>query len=99
MDESWWPGARESHLAQLMSDAGLVEVEETVLTISVEHRTFDEWWEPYTLGVGPAGAYAAGLDAARRDELRERCRSMLPAAPFELTASAWAGRGLVTDLL
>ena len=32
---------------------------------SVEHPSFEDWWEPYTLGVGPAGSYAAGLDAAR----------------------------------
>ena len=31
------------------------------------HQTFDEWWQPYTLGVGPAGKYAAGLDPARQE--------------------------------
>ena len=60
----------------------------------VEHPTFEDWWEPFTLGVGPAGAYAAGLDPERQAELRERCRELLPAAPFVLTARAWAARGL-----
>ena len=46
------------------------------------------------LGVGPAGAYVASLDTDRRLELRERCRALLPAAPFVLTARAWAARGL-----
>ena len=50
----------------------------------------DEWWEPFTLGVGPAGAYVAGLDVERRDALRVRCGELLPTAPFELTASAWS---------
>jgi hypothetical protein len=45
--------------------------------------------------VGPAGGYAAGLDPKRRAQLRERCREMLPAGPFLLTARAWAARGLV----
>ena len=54
-----------------------------------------EWWEPFTLGVGPAGGYAASLDAERQAQLRERCREMLPSPPFELTALAWAARGLV----
>ena len=76
--------------------AGIVrQIEESTLSISVKHRSFQEWWEPYTLGVGPAGAYAAGLDATRQAQLRERCRSLLPAAPFLLTARAWAVRGLV----
>ena len=94
-DEAGLAGAREGHLAQLFREAGLLEIEESTLSISVEHRSFEEWWEPYTLGVGPAGAYAAGLDATRQALLRERCRSMLPAEPFVLSARAWAVRGLV----
>jgi len=94
-DESQLAGAREGHLAQLFQAAGLDEIEECVLTVSVKHPSFDEWWEPFTLGVGPAGGYAAGLDPKRRAQLRERCREMLPAGPFLLTARAWAARGLV----
>src|SRR5205085_461668 len=94
-DESQLAGAREGHLAQLFRDAGLHGVEEGVLSIDVEHPSFEEWWEPFTLGVGPAGSYAAGLEARRQAQLRERCRDLLPAAPFVLTARAWAARGLV----
>jgi len=93
-DESRLAGAREGHLVQLFRAAGLLDVEETSLSVSVEHPTFEEWWEPFTLGVGPAGGYAAGLDAKRQSRLRERCRELLPAAPFVLTARAWAARGL-----
>ena len=53
------PGSREGDLTRLFGAAGLREVEETALTVRVEHPTFDEWWEPFTLGVGPAGAYVA----------------------------------------
>jgi hypothetical protein len=94
-DESTFAGAREGHLAQLLGAAGLDEIEEDTLSVSLEHRTFDDWWEPYTLGVGPAGSYVAGLDPDRAAQLRERCREMLPPAPFVLTALAWAARGLV----
>jgi len=93
--ESHLAGARQGHLAQLLHDAGLREVAESTLSISAEHRSFEEWWEPYTLGVGPAGTYTTGLDATRRAQLRELCRAKLPAAPFVLTARAWAARGLV----
>jgi hypothetical protein len=79
----------------LCRDAGLRNVEETVLTVSVEHPSFEEWWEPFLLGVGPAGAHVAGLDADRQAHLRERCRTLLPTAPFVVSASAWAARGLV----
>jgi hypothetical protein len=93
-DESQLAGAREGHLAQLLRAAGLHEVEEGALSVDVEHPSFEEWWEPFTLGVGPAGSYAAGLDAARQAQLRERCRELLPTAPFVVTARAWAARGL-----
>jgi SAM-dependent methyltransferase len=61
-DESGLAGAREGHLSELFEAAGLSEIEETALTVTVEHPTFDEWWERFTLGVGPAGAFTAGLD-------------------------------------
>ena len=94
--ESELAGAREGHLTELFEAAGLHEIEETHLAVSVEHRSFEDWWEPFTLGVGPAGAYAAGLDPTRQTELRERCRERLPAAPFVVTAIAWAARGLAS---
>jgi SAM-dependent methyltransferase len=93
-DESRLAGAREGHLGELFRAAGLREVEEGVLSVDVEHPSFEEWWEPFTLGVGPAGAYAAGLDPEPQSLLRERCRELLPDPPFVVTANAWAARGL-----
>jgi len=93
-DESQLAGAREGDLTALLDAAGLNEVEETSHPVSLEHPSFEDWWEPYTRGVGPAGSYVAGLDAERQAELRERCRAKLPTAPFVLTSRAWATRGL-----
>ena len=93
-DESQLAGAREGHLAELFEAAGLRDIEGTALSASVKHPSFEEWWEPFTGGVGPAGSHVAGLDALRAAELRERCRALLPDAPFALTARAWAARGL-----
>jgi len=92
-DEAQLAGAREGHLAELFRAAGLHQVEDGVLSVDVEHPSFEEWWEPFTLGVGPAGSYVAGLDAGRQAQVRERCRELLPAAPFVVTARAWAARG------
>jgi SAM-dependent methyltransferase len=93
-DESELAGAREGSLAQLFEDGGLDAIEETVLTVQVEFSTFDEWWDPYLLGVGPAGGFATGLGTERQAELRELCRQRLPQPPFVVTARAWAVRGL-----
>ncbi len=94
-DESDLPGTSEGHLGELFRDAGLRDVEDGVLTVVTEHATFDEWWEPYTLGVGPVGAHMAGLDPEGQEELRELCRQMLPTPPFLQTAVAWSARGVV----
>jgi SAM-dependent methyltransferase len=93
-DESGYAGARDGHLAELFAAAGLREIEDATLEVRVVHRTFDEWWDPFTLGVGPAGVFAASLDDEQRNELRERCRSKLPPPPFEVRPRAWAARGL-----
>jgi len=91
--ESHLAGTREGDLAELFQAAGLHEIEDITLSVSVGHPTFEDWWEPFTLGVGPAGAYVAGLDPERREQLRERCQEQLPAPPFVLSARAWASRG------
>lgn len=88
-DESLLPGVNEGHLAELFEAAGLTDVTSTSIDIRVEHPTFDDWWEPFTLGVGPAGVYVARLDEAQREALRERCLEMQPPAPFATEATAW----------
>jgi SAM-dependent methyltransferase len=93
-DESELPGTRQGHLAELFEAAGLREIEATSLSVRLEHPTFDAWWEPFTHGVGPAGAYLAGLDAGRRMALRHECRRRVSSEPFVVTAVAWAARGL-----
>lgn len=93
-DESQLAGTSESHLAQLFQEAGLRDIEQSVLSVNLEHPSFDEWWEPFTFGVGPAGGFTAGLDPQRRSELRQRCRELLPTAPFVVTARAWTARGV-----
>src|SRR3990170_2540574 len=71
-DESGAAGAREGQLAELAREAGLLRVDSSRLTVEVAFETFDEWWEPLTLGVGSGGAYVLGLEESRREALRER---------------------------
>jgi len=94
-DEAGLAGARQGHLADWCATAGLQHVEAGSLTVEVRFATFTDWWEPFTLGVGPAGAYVSRLDQAHRDALRIRCAQLLPLAPFHLFASAWSVRAYV----
>ena len=88
-DEADLPGARAGHLEELCAAAGLTRVEAMTLTATSRFASFAEWWGSFTLGVGPAGAYVVGLGDVERDRLRRHCEELLPAAPFEVTASAW----------
>jgi len=88
-DESNLAGAREGDLARLFAQAGLGETRISTLTVQVR-QAFDQWWEPFTFGVGPAGAYVASLDPERQAALREQCRRLLPTDPVEISATTWA---------
>jgi SAM-dependent methyltransferase len=94
-DESHLPGAREGHLRELFGATGLRAIQATELWATVEHASFDEWWEPFTFGVGPAGAHFAKLPPDRQQALERRARALLPTAPFTINARAWAARGTV----
>lgn len=91
--EEHLPGAQRGQLAHYFVEAGLTDIEETELEVGVTYGAFDEWWEPNTLGVGPAGDYVRSLAPDRRERLRERCRERTGAAPFEIRGSAWAVSG------
>jgi hypothetical protein len=92
-DEAGLAGARQGHLDGLFEAAGLTEIQVAEHAATVEYSSFDEWWQPYTFGVGPAGSYAVSRSEHEREALREQCRRELPEPPFGLTATAWVVRG------
>ncbi len=96
-DESSLTGAAQGQLEVLLRAGGLGDVQGAELTVGRDYASFEDWWEPYTLGVGPAGDHVRTLDAAGRDRLVEACRSQIPDRPFTLDAVAWAARGTVAS--
>ncbi|MGN6610218.1 MAG: class I SAM-dependent methyltransferase, partial [Angustibacter sp.] len=76
-DESELPGTRRGDLPGLAEAAGLTAAQEHVVSVHVPFGSFDDWWAPFTLGVGPAGAYVRGLDDDARERLRDRCAERL----------------------
>lgn len=93
--ESGLPGGGAGQLGDLLTHAGLSDVTEVEIPVTVTHPTFDEWWEPYLQGVGPIGEALANLTAAEREAVRAACRAELGDGPFEITATAYAARGRV----
>ncbi|WP_214465476.1 class I SAM-dependent methyltransferase [Microbacterium flavescens] len=94
-DETDRAGAAAGDLGALLRGAGCAGVEETELCVDVSYAGFDEWWEPYTLGVSPAGKQLQALPEEQRVLVRSRCAGLMPAGPFTVTATAWAARGMV----
>jgi SAM-dependent methyltransferase len=86
-----------AELDELWRETGLESVEVDALVVEQTYAAFDELWEPFTFGIGPAGAWVATLDDDRRAELREALHRRLgsPDGAFTLSAKAWAARGRV----
>lgn len=83
-------------LQALFEGAGLREVATAALDQPTVFRDFDDYWQPFLGGQGPAPGYAMALPEGRRAALRERLRATLPVQPdgrIPLVARAWAVRG------
>jgi ubiquinone/menaquinone biosynthesis C-methylase UbiE len=91
--EAQRPGTREGQLEEIFRAAGLHDISATALAVHVEHEAFDDWWEPFTLGVGPVGAYYTKLEDDDRVALRRRCNELLGNGPFSIPSRVWAARG------
>ena len=92
-DESDFQGGSRESLISILEGAGLRDVEATELAVTVTHPTFEEWWDPYLHGVGPAGEAVAALAPETRSRLEDALRRRLGDGPFDVTAVAYAARG------
>ncbi len=83
------PGTTPGDLGRIVAEAGLSLDQDASLTVRVAFATFEDWWEPYTLGVGPPGDYVRTLGPQGLVAVREACRARLGPGPFHLDATAW----------
>jgi SAM-dependent methyltransferase len=80
-------------LAQVFAGAGLAGAQVTPIETPTRFASFDDYWQPFLGGQGPAPAYAMSLEEAQRARLRERLRQRLPRdtdGTIALVARAWA---------
>jgi SAM-dependent methyltransferase len=92
-----FPLCHPDALAALLKVEGYHGVDTQALEIPTSFPDFDSSWVPFLGGTGPAPSYVKSLQAAAREELRLRLmRRLAPRAgdPVQLTARAWAVRGV-----
>jgi hypothetical protein len=93
------PLCRQGELSALWKKNGLARVEERPLEITMQFSGFTDYWDPFLLGQGPAGAYVRrirGADLERlRNEVKRQLRISSENERFDLPARVWAVRGIV----
>jgi SAM-dependent methyltransferase len=86
-------------LEHLWQEQALHGISTEPLAVDMDFASFADYWEPFGLGQGPAGAYLAQLAPHIRDaiarELRHRFIGDTGDRSFSIPARAWAIRGRV----
>lgn len=93
-----FPLCRPEALEKLFASAGLEQIEVKAIDIPTSFADFDDYWQPFLGGQGPAPAYVMSLDEMARARLRDLLRARMPAeadGSISLTARAWAARARV----
>lgn len=91
------PFSAQGQLVELWSTVGFADVRGSVAVVAAGYDGFEDLWQPFEHGVGPAGAYAASLSSGRRAAVKDEFRRRLGVGdePFQLTARAWLTTGRV----
>jgi SAM-dependent methyltransferase len=95
-----FPLCRPEALAELFIGAGLTRVEVKAIDIPTPFESFEDYWQPFLGGQGPAPAYTLSLEPSARARLRDRLRERMPVergGSISLSARAWAARGIVAS--
>ncbi|GAA3395742.1 class I SAM-dependent methyltransferase [Cryptosporangium minutisporangium] len=90
-----FPLCHPEPLGALWTDAGLADVTVTPIDVPLRFVSFDDYWEPFLGGQGPAPGYVRTLSPERRRALRGMLAEQLGAGPVTLTGGAWTVRGRV----
>jgi SAM-dependent methyltransferase len=96
-DDAFIPFRREPELVALWTRAGFRDIRTGVIEVESRYADFDDFWSPFSFGIGPAGSYLLAQPEERRAALRAACFERLgkPTGPFSLPARVLAVGGRV----
>jgi hypothetical protein len=63
-------GTTEGDIAKRFARAGLEDVMAGALAARADYAGFDDFWEPFTFAVGPAGSYLHSLSSEQQARVR-----------------------------
>ena len=92
-----FPICNIDNLKNLFQEAGLSDVKTTHLDVPTVFKNFEDYWNPFLGGQGPAPSYVASLKEDLRTNLKSRLREKLPTdgdGSIRLLARALAIRGI-----
>jgi SAM-dependent methyltransferase len=95
-----FPQCNPESLQTLFAGTGLSEIKVAPIEMQAMFTSFNDYWQPFLGGQGPAPAYTMSLDDQARARLRDHLRKRLPMLPdgsISLNARAWAIRAIVKD--
>jgi len=93
-----FPLCRPEALEALFGAAPLQDVRVAPIDVPTVFANFEDFWQPFLGGQGPAPGYVTSLGEDARTRLRDNLRERLPAnaaGAIALTARAWAARATV----
>lgn len=86
-----FPFCTREGLGELCEDAGLQSVIVEPIEINCHFPTFEDFWQPFTLGAGPAPGYCMSLEEPQRDELKSLLMQKIGSERgIVMPARAWA---------
>jgi ubiquinone/menaquinone biosynthesis C-methylase UbiE len=92
-EDKRFPFCTAEALVDLARRAELSSIEFSAIEVPTLFRDFDDFWQPFTLGAGPAPGYCLGLSDEARQRLRQRLHDGLPRrsdGAIAMKARAWA---------
>jgi SAM-dependent methyltransferase len=93
-----FPFCTPDGLIDLAKGAGLESIDCTRIEVPTVFKDFQDYWDPFTLGAGPAPGYCMSLNPQARQRLKEKLHDSLPRCKdgsIPLKTRAWAVRAMV----
>ncbi|HKU98685.1 MAG TPA: methyltransferase domain-containing protein, partial [Vineibacter sp.] len=93
-----FPYCTPQGLSALAADAGLASIACTPIEVATVFKDFDDFWNPFMLGAGPAPGYCVSLAPDAQQRLKQKLHDTLPRhddGSIHFTARAWAVKAVV----